>query len=78
MIIDDFGYTKIADFNSIFVNEYIFGFDIPVDDIPFFQKLECYDHLCDKPPYNLIRQTLLMLEYEILKSTLIAILNEQK
>jgi len=60
------------------MNKNIFGFDIPMYNIIFLQKLKCNDHLYQLSPYNFIRQTFLMLKNKILKGTLIAILYKQK
>ena len=38
VIVDDLGHTKIGYFNAVFVDEDVFRFYIPVDDIFFFQK----------------------------------------
>ena len=38
VVVDDLGHSKIRYFYSILVDEDIFGFYIPVDDIFLFQK----------------------------------------
>jgi hypothetical protein len=60
------------------MDEDVFRFDIPVNDIPFFQKFEGNDHLRDESADNFVRKTLFVLKNEIFEGPLVAVLDEEK
>ena len=54
MIIDYLGHSKIRDLYSIFMDEYVFGLDVPVYDVPLFQEFQGNDHLGNESLYYLL------------------------
>lgn len=56
------------------MNEYVFGFDISMNDISIFEEFQSNNDLSDKPANNLIGKPLLIIEYKVLQSTFITIL----
>ena len=78
MVIDNLGHSEIRYFDSIFMNKNIFWFDVSMDNVTSFQKLESYHHLSYKSSNHLLTQALRMFEYKVFQSTFITVLNKQK
>ena len=45
MVVDDLSDSKIRYLDAVLVNEDVFGFDVPVDDVLLFQETKGYHHL---------------------------------
>ena len=41
VIVNDLCDSEVRDLNTVFMYEYVFGFDVAMDDVPIFQELQC-------------------------------------
>ena len=49
MVVDDLGHTKVRYFDSVLMNQNIFGLDIPMDYVLLFEELQSDHHLSYEP-----------------------------
>lgn len=60
------------------MDEYVFRFDVAMDDVPILQELQRDYDLCDESTDDLVGKPVLVLKNEVLKCALVAVLYEEK
>lgn len=78
VVVDDFGHSEVRDLDAVLVYEYIFGLDVPMDDVPILQKLQCDYYLCDEPSNDFVGKAVLVFKDEVFQGALVAVFNEEE
>jgi hypothetical protein len=73
---DDFGDSEVTDLDVSFMNEDVFGFDVPVNDTVLFEELQGYDGLGDESLEYSFVEIFLLVKNKILESSFIAVLED--
>ena len=78
VVVNDLGHSEVRYLDAVLMNQYIFGFDVPMDDVPILQKLQCDYYLRDEPPNDLVGKPVLVLKDEVLQGSLVAVFNKEE